>query len=127
MDGVEPLRLACEEAVEFGLGNFDLSMLRNLVTECEYLRAALKSTSVLNRESLASDLSTCESATGYFSLLDPSYRRTRRAFEETFVSPNQPQRKDMVETLRRSLDFVDKLGADEDFRDAASDCRPVIR
>jgi hypothetical protein len=116
MDGVEPLRLACEQAVEFGLGNFDLSMLRNLVTECEYFRAALKRTSVLNRESLASDLSTCESATGISSLLDPSYRRTRRAFEETFVSPNQPQRKDMVETLRRSLDFVDKLGADEDFR-----------
>ena len=116
MDGIEPLRLACEEAVEFGLGNFDLTMLRNLVTECEYFRAALKRTSVLNRESLASDLSTCESATGFSSLLDPSYRRTRRAFEETFFSPNQPQRKDMVETLRRSLDFVDKLGADEDFR-----------
>ena len=116
MDGVGPLRLACEEAVEFGLGNFDLSMLRNLVTECEYLRAALKRTSALNRESLASDLSTCESATSFSSLLDPSYRRTRRAFEETFVSPNQPQRKDMVETLRRSLDFLDKLGADEDFR-----------
>ena len=116
MDGVEPLRLACEKAVEFGLGNFDLSMLRNLVTECEYFRAALKRTSVLNRESLASDLSTCESATGYFSQLDPSYRRMRRAFEETFVSPNQPQRKDMVETLRRSLDFVDKLASDEDFR-----------
>ena len=116
MDGVKPLRLACEEAVEFGLGNFDLSMLRNLVTECEYFRAALKRTSVLNRESLASDLSTCESATGFSSLFDPSYRRTRRAFEETFVSSNQPQQKDMVETLRRSLDFVDKLGADEDFR-----------
>jgi Protein of unknown function (DUF4011)/REase_MTES_1575/AAA domain len=116
MDGIEPLRLACEEAVDFGLGNFDLSMLRNLVTECEYFRAALKSTSVLNRESLARDLSTCESATGYFSQLDPSYRRTRRAFQETFVSPGQPQRKDMVETLRRALEFVDKLAADEDFR-----------
>jgi Protein of unknown function (DUF4011)/REase_MTES_1575/AAA domain len=116
MDGVEPLRLACEEAVEFGLGNFDLSMLRSLVTECEYFRAALKRTAVLNRESLASDLSACESATGISSLLDPSYRRARRAFEETFVSPDQPQRKDMVETLRRSLDFLDKLGADEDFR-----------
>jgi len=116
MDGIEPLRLACEHAVEFGLGNFDLSTLRNLVTECEYFRAALKSTSALNRESLASDLSTCESATGYFSQLDSSYRRTRRAFEETFVSPNSPQRKDMVETLRRALEFVDKLAADEDFR-----------
>ncbi len=116
MDGVEPLRLACERAVEFGLGNFDLSMLRNLVTECEHFRAALKRTSVLNRESLASDLSTCESATGYFILLDPSYRRTRRAFEATFVSPNQPRRNDMVQALRRALDFVDKLGADEDFR-----------
>jgi Protein of unknown function (DUF4011)/REase_MTES_1575/AAA domain len=116
MDGIEPLRVACEHAVEFGLGNFDLPMLKNLVTECEYFRAALKTTSVLNRESLARDLSTCESATGYFSQLDSSYRRTRRAFEETFGSPAQPQRKDMMETLRRALEFADKLAADEDFR-----------
>ena len=115
LEGIEPLRLVCEEAIEFGLGNFDLTMLRNLMTECEHLRAALYRTSVLNRESLASNLSTFESATVFSSLFGPSYRRTRRAFEQTFVSPNQPRRKDMVEALRRSLAFVDKLGADQDF------------
>jgi hypothetical protein len=112
---VEPLRLACEKAVEIGLGNFDLTMLSDLVSECESLRAVLRSTSVLSRESLSRNLSTCESATILSRLFGSTYRDAKRSFGETFVSQKRPRRKDIAEALRRALSFLDKVGADQDF------------
>lgn len=112
---VEPLRLACEKAVELGLGNFDRALLTTIATECESLRAIMSSSSVLNRESLAAHLVTLESASILSRLFNSAYRDTKRAFKETFASPNRPRRKDMMKVLRGVLAFMDKLEADTDF------------
>ena len=112
---LEPLRLACEKAVEFGLGNFDRTGLTNLAAECESLLAILKGTSVINRESMAANVSTCESSTILSRLFGSAYRHTRRTFTETFVSQNRPRRKDMMKVFSGALAVLDKLQADKDF------------
>jgi very-short-patch-repair endonuclease len=112
---VQPLRSACEKAVEFGLGDFDSRSLAHLATECKSLRAILKPTSSLSRGSLAAQLTTCRSATIFSRIFGSKYRETKLTFLTTFVSRKRPRRKDMIAALHRACDFLSELESDADF------------
>ena len=112
---VQPLRDACQRAVDFGLGNFSLSSLAILANESESLRSILKPTSILSLDSLTVQLITCESATIFSQVFSSAYRQTKRTFAASFASRNRPRKKEMIGDLRRAVDLLSKLKADAEF------------
>jgi very-short-patch-repair endonuclease len=112
---VEPLLSGCEKTIKIGLRNFDCESLNNLAVECKWLQAILRPHSVLNRESLETQFNICRSASILSRMFGSGYRQARRSFLATFAGGKRPRRKQMIETLGRTVNFLNKVESDSDF------------
>lgn len=112
---VEPLKSGCEKAVGIGLENFQRESLIGLAAECKWLRVVLRSNSILNPRALAAQLNTCKSATIFTRIFSSRYRQAKRSFLATFNAGKRSKKKEMVETLGRTVDFLNKVESDPSF------------